>query len=336
MSGKKLYFLAWVIFSINTLVFAQTDPFTKITEGNIVNDADGSYGCIWGDYDNDGDLDLFVVNGTHNAMYFNNGDATFTKITDGIIVNDNGDSRGCSAGDYDNDGDLDLFVANHVGQNNCLYANNGDGSFTKITEGIIVNDRGNSRGCSWGDYDNDGNLDLFVANFQEKNFLYHNNGDGTFTKITTGDVVGDVDCSNGCSWSDYDHDGDLDLFVANWGNNSMYTNNGDGTFTKITEGAIVNDGGDSYSCSWGDYDHDGDLDLFVANLNVSTFQDNNNFLYANNGDGTFTKITEGVMVNDGSISYGSSWGDYDNDGDLDLFVANFHGDNFLYSNNDNG
>ena len=149
-----------------------------------------------------------------------------------------------------------------------------------------------------------------------------------FTAITTGPVVTSGGGSAGSSWGDYDNDGDLDLFVANSGNNFLYTNNGGGSFTAITTGPVVTDGGISFSGSWGDYDNDGDLDLFVANSG-------NNFLYANNGDGSFTAITTGVVVTSGGTSFGSSWGDYDNDGDLDLFVANFNQNNFLYANNGN-
>ncbi|MFB0515579.1 MAG: LamG-like jellyroll fold domain-containing protein, partial [Candidatus Neomarinimicrobiota bacterium] len=108
----------------------------------------------------------------------------------------------------------------------------------------------------------------------------------------------------------------------------LYVNNGDGTFTKVTTGPPVSDGGYSRGASWGDYDNDGDLDLFVTNSGK------NNFLYANNGDGTFAKVTSGPPVSDGGLSYGAAWGDYDNDGDLDLFVANSEGENnFLYANN---
>jgi hypothetical protein len=107
----------------------------------------------------------------------------------------------------------------------------------------------------------------------------------------------------------------------------LYTNNGDGTFTKVTSGAVVTDGGTSRGCAWGDYDNDGDLDLFVAN-GINTPPDENNFLYTNNGDGTFTKVTSGDVVTDGGFSLGCAWGDYDSDGDLDLFVAN-SGNNFL-------
>src|SRR2546427_33422 len=111
--------------------------------------------------------------------------ATFTRITAGIIVSDHGNTYSGSWADYDNDGFLDLVAANGSGQRNFLYYNNGDGTFTKITAGNIVSDIGNSEGCAWGDYDNDGFLDLFVANLGQRNFLYHNNRDGTFTKINT-------------------------------------------------------------------------------------------------------------------------------------------------------
>ncbi|MBN1559814.1 VCBS repeat-containing protein, partial [candidate division KSB1 bacterium] len=119
----------------------------------------------------------------------------------------------------------DLFVAN-LGDKNFLYANNGDGTFTKISDGALVNDESDSPCGSWGDYDNDGDLDLFVVNLGINNFLYANNGDGTFTKITEAIIVYDEECSNGCSWADYDNDGDLDLFVSNSGNNFLYKNNG--------------------------------------------------------------------------------------------------------------
>jgi hypothetical protein len=211
--------------------------FTKITTGNIVTDGQSSFGCVWCDYDNDGDKDLFVANGNFssgqaNFLYNNNGNGTFTKVTTGSIVTDVFNSTGGSWGDYDNDGDFDLFVTNYSGANNNLYQNNGNGTFTKITTGAIVNDGGNSVGSTWGDYDNDGDLDLFVSNDNNENeFLYQNNNDGTFTKITAGDIVNSGGRSNGSVWGDYDNDGDIDLYVTNGDqptaqNNFLFRNDG--------------------------------------------------------------------------------------------------------------
>lgn len=321
--------------------------FTRVTTGVVVNDGGASTNGSWGDFDNDGDLDLFVSdrqNSQKNFLYANNGAGTFTKITEGDVVNDAGSSFSNSWVDFDNDGNLDLFVANGATsfpQRNFLYQSTGAGTFTKITEGDIVNDVANFSTSSWADYDNDGDSDLFVAqDANKKNFLYTNNGDGTFTKITEGDIVNDLRDSRSASWGDYDNDGDLDLFLAeqnfpNSQNNSLYQNDGDGTFTKISEGSIVTDGGASNGSSWGDFDNDGDLDLFVANFGA-------NFLYAGNGDGTFTRIATGEIVSGGlpgsvggGVSVGSSWSDFDNDGDLDLFVGNVGGINFLFSNHGN-
>jgi hypothetical protein len=151
-----------------------------------VNEGGTSAGCAWGDYDNDGFLDLFVANGgtgmpQNNFLYHNNGNGGFAKITSGRIVTDIGNFVGCAWGDYDNDGFLDLYVCCQLGQKNALYHNNGDGTFTRITTGSPVNDVGNSVSCAWGDYDNDGFLDLFVGNgafgnVSQHNFLYRNDG----------------------------------------------------------------------------------------------------------------------------------------------------------------
>jgi len=309
----------------------------------------------WGDYDNDGDLDVFVAIGggnnvdEKNQLYRNDGDPdgtgqfTFTRITSGAIVNDRGDALACSWGDYDNDGDLDLLVANVITaialEDNFLYRNNGDPdgtgqvTFTRITSGAIVND-GGGQFALWSDFDGDRDLDVFVGLFAN-NRWYKNNGSGNFTRIAGGALVDHVWSTIGASSGDYDNDGDLDLFVTS-GNDastsSLYQNNGAGFFTAITTGEIVElVGGSSGASSWGDYDNDGDLDLFVsATINLPA----KNHLYENNGDGSFTAITTGPIVND--RGGGSAiWGDYDNDGDLDLFVAVAQGGNLLYRNDGN-
>ena len=294
-----------------------------------------STSSIWADFDNDKDLDLFITTlSGNNILYENSGDESFNKITNTIIASEGGNSRTSSWCDYDNDGNLDLFVSNRYGYDNFLYCNMGNGTFSKITEGAIVNDGGNSTGCCWGDYDNDGDMDLFVANASfEPNYLYQNRGNGLFDKINIGEIVTDVASSSGGCWGDYDNDGDLDLFVTNSGfqNNFLYVNNGDGTFYRKTDGIIVKDGGDSNGSSWIDFDNDGDLDLFVVNRNGE-----DNFFYSNNGDGTFTKIANSIVACDDGNSNGAAWCDVDNDGDLDLVVANSNQqNNFFYLNKGN-
>jgi hypothetical protein len=209
---------------------AQT--FTKIDTSVITRDGGYTQGSSWGDFDNDGDEDLFISNGSvtsgshQNFLYRNEGGGRFTKITVGDIVNEisaNGGGGACW-GDYDNDGNLDLFFPVFYGINSRLYRNEGNGSLTKITTGIIVNDNsGDSVGSSWVDIDNDGDLDLFVVNDTgHPNFLYRNEGNGNFSKITEGWIVTEGLSSVCGSWADIDNDGDLDLFVANIENDRLY------------------------------------------------------------------------------------------------------------------
>ena len=152
----------------------------------------------------------------------------FTLISTGDIVNDGGWNYGCAWGDYDNDNYYDLFVVNNENgsKNNFLYHNNGDGSFTRILTGDIVNDGGSSYGCAWADYNNDGKLDLFVSNYNENNFLYKGNGDGTFEKISSGAIVTNGGSSSCPAWCDFDNDGYIDLYVSNrTSSNFLYHNN---------------------------------------------------------------------------------------------------------------
>lgn len=191
--------------------------FVRIdTGGTAVNSAPSTSG-VWVDYDNDGDVDLYVTNrgGADNDLFVNYGGGQFIRDTAVIIGKDGKDSNGSSWGDFNNDGNLDVFVTNVSGGKNDLYQNNGNGSFTKITSGSIVNDILNGHSAYWADFDNDGYLDLFTANnsniYPKNNLIYHNNGNGTFTKVTSGPQYTETLETYGASAADLNKDGFLDI-----------------------------------------------------------------------------------------------------------------------------
>jgi hypothetical protein len=264
----------------------------------------------------------------------------FEKVTTGPLVNTPNQSNFAAWGDYNNDDYPDLVVS--AFNDNChscsyplqLYKNNGDGSFARITDNSIAQTSVIGSGLSWADYDNDGKLDLFVCGtISSRNKLFHNEGNGNFTEILTGDIVTEINSSQSCAWADYDNDGYIDLFVTNrYGmSNRLYKNNGDGTFTKILSGSIVTDNAESRCSAWGDYDNDGWQDLFVVN-----YQGYNDFLYRNNQNGTFTRVMNVPMVYDQQWGSACQWSDYDNNGFIDLFVTNTDGSNLLYYNQGEG
>ncbi|MCM2271272.1 MAG: FG-GAP-like repeat-containing protein [candidate division Zixibacteria bacterium] len=271
--------------------------FTQESGSEITSDNDYSEAATWVDYDQDGFLDLQVCNSAgalQNQLYHNDGDGTFTRVLTGLIATDGFKSRVGAWADYDNDGDQDCYVANEGNQNNNLYQNNGDGTFTKVTTGPPVTDGGQSFSASWGDYDNDGDFDLTVANsVSQTNLLYRNDG-GTFTRITGSPVTTLASWSVSTAWGDIDNDGDLDLFITNaFGslddNNLLYTNNGDGTFVREFDDSTATDVGWSYGCAFGDVDKDGDLDLAVARCQNAN---ENNSLYLNNGNSNHWLIVD--------------------------------------------
>ena len=302
----------------------------------------------WVDYDNDGDLDLTVSAAPYIRLYENMGDGSFHLASVPPITTDTADVRGFGWADFDNDGDLDFFRSNTYYQSDFLYRNNGDGSFTRLTDSPVEHDQARAYGCTWVDFDRDGAMDLYTADIGcYGGFLYGNRGDGSFVPVTFTDTgLLNHGLSIHSAWGDYDNDGDLDVLIGNRGYGSNFSrdaffqNDGDGTFTKIIDSALTEHAGESWGAAWADYDNDGLLDIFVPN--TSTWEPTeqwDNFLFHNNGDGTFTRVMDSRLNHDGSESWGASWADYDNDGFLDLFVANDEGQkDFLYHNegNDNG
>ena len=324
-------------------------------------------GGLFFDYNNDGHLDIYLVNSgtlssdaqaTRNMnhsdlLYRNNGDGTFTDATAEAGLQQNyGYGIGCLAADYDNDGDADLYLTN-FGKNQ-LFRNNGDGTFTDITSHAGVGDRSWSVSASFGDFNLDGYLDLYVANYLDyqletahacflegvhiycgpheypgaRDTLYRNNGDGTFTDVTARAKLHNAGKGLGALFTDYNNDSYPDIFVANDAvPDFLYRNNGDGTFTDvaITTGVAYNSEGRataSMGIATGDYDSDGLPDLFVTNFSLEI-----NSLFHNDGDGFYTMTTFETGLADPSFSqlgFGTQFLDADNDGTLELFVANGH------------
>lgn len=302
------------------------------------SDLTNSWTCNTVDIDNDGWEDLFVTdkdNSKPNLYYKNNGNKTFTKTNINRLTTDLAPTVCSSWADFNNDGKRDVFIVNNTQKANALFVNNGNLNFQSVGNTAMTNHVAYFHSGSFVDYDNDGFLDVFVSNFMPTKFneLYHNNGNGTFTQIMNGAIVSENHMSLGATWSDFDNDGDQDLFVPNDNNenNSFFVNDGNGSFTKSTSLSITNDLGNSTGSCWGDVNNDGWLDLFVANAS-----NQNNFLYINNKSGGFTKVTTGNVVNDGGHSHGCSFVDVDNDMDLDLYVTNDIGNKFLYINDGAG
>ena len=344
-------------------------------EKSTILEAPGS-GVALLDYDNDGWLDIYLLNGSTVAavkgaepapramLLHNNHDGTFTDVTDKAGVSNDRWGFGVAVADYDNDGWPDIYISNY-GKNR-LYHNNHDGTFTDVAEkaGVVLG--GWSTGATWGDYDRDGLLDLFVPGYVhydldhpilagkggvpegacqyrgvnvfcgplgllgESDHLFHNNGDGTFTDVSRKAGVADQEGRYGLAsvFADLDEDGWPDLIVANDSTpNYLYRNRHDGTFEDVSymSGFALNEEGRaqaSMGIALGDYNRDGRLDLFIT-----TFSDDYKTLYRNDGDSSFTDVSFKAGLGSATIPFlgwGTGFLDFDNDGLLDLFIANGH------------
>ena len=353
--------------------------FTDVAETAGIADTGYGMGCAVGDYDNDGFPDLYVTNFGANVFFHNNGDGTFTDVTTQTGTGDARWGTSCAFVDYDNDRFLDLYVTNYVkytiesdqvctnkgvrvycdprlyeGELDILYHNNGDGTFTDVTESAGFSEAtGRGLALAWGDYDDDGDMDVYIANDADQNFLYRNNGDGTFTEVSLAAGVGfseDGEAENGmgADFGDYDNDGLLDLGVTNFQGqtNTLYHNEGDGLFSDVSYASKIGTISLPY-LAWGvgfcDYDNDGYQDLFIANghldenvqaFNATGFYEQPNLLFRNNRDGTFDEVglDSGSGMRLEKVSRGFAYADYDNDGDLDLLVTNLKGTPDLLEN----
>jgi hypothetical protein len=299
--------------------------FTEVAQsaGIKTADADGQ-AAAWGDYDGDGDLDLYIVNAGSDVLYCNNGDGTFTDVTAPVGISDQAVGHAVAWADFTGSHRMDVYVANE-GQD-ILYFNNGDGTFTKadpMMAGIAETSAGWS--VAVADYNGDGKPDIFVAN-DGPDFLYKNNGDGTFTNVAATAGIQTANAQGrAAAWGDFDKDGNMDLFIANVGPDLLYKNNGNETFTDVTAAAGLTDTAIGAAAAWADYDNDGDLDLFVAN-------EGQDFLYRNNGNGTFNEVAAVSGMTDMAAGRGAAWVDFNKDGNADLLVSNAAGGNFLYQN----
>jgi hypothetical protein len=329
----------------------------EAADRGVTNAGARGLGAAFADIDNDGDEDLYVVNNGANVLYLNDGTGHFADITTQAGVGDDGVGPGASWGDYDDDGFLDLYVTNHApcgygtqhGADR-LYHNEGNGTFTDQTALLGVDaTRGAGFQATWFDIDQDGDLDLYLANDRygvesDRNHLWRNDGPGeggtwTFTDISMQSGTNYWINSMGVGVSDVDGDLDLDFALSNIGNTILARNHGNGTFTDIGAKAGVarpTQRADDPSVTWGlqfvDLNLDGWEDLVVPAGSLDDVEPQPNEVFANNGSGRFLDLSAPSGANDPGSSRGMAIADYDGDGLPDLFVVDYAGHSHLLRN----
>jgi len=329
--------------------------FEDCSQSSRLNDQLGAFNIVGGDYDNDGDLDIFALRGAwlfddgriRNSLLRHNVDGTFTDVTRRAGLADIlSPTQTAAWGDFDNDGDLDLYVGNESrldrgeaeGDYPCqLYRNNGDGTFSDIAaQAGVTNDRF-CKGVAAGDYDNDGDLDIYVSNILD-NRLYRNNGDGTFTDVAKDlGVTAPSGRSFACWFFDYDNDGWLDIFVAAFdalvedvaadylglpfraSPPCLYRNNGDGTFQDVSRASGLYHAWLPMGANFGDLDHDGWLDIYLATGDPDYHTLMPNIMLRNDGGKRFQDVTTSGGFGHLQKGHGVAFADIDNDGDQDVF-----------------
>ena len=353
--------------------------FTDVTVSTGTGHAGYGMGSCVGDIDNDGFADLYVTNFGPNVLYRNRGDGTFADVTAAVGVGDARLSTSAAFADIDNDGDLDLYVANNAridlesdegcrrgeipvycapteypGESGVLYRNDSSGKFADITRAAgLYNDAGRQLGVVFGDYDTDGDTDLYVANDMTANFLYRNDGQARFAEVGLSAGVAlsgsaRPEAGMGTDFGDFDRDGDLDIAVCNfqWEACRLYRNDGDDAFADMSFASGLGEptlATLTFGTDFLDYDNDGDLDLYLANGHVhpeveafdkATSYPQLDQLFVNDGSGKFALAIEdmGPGMALAGVSRGAAFADIDNDGDMDAFVSNNNQRPFLLRN----
>jgi hypothetical protein len=311
-----------LLVSTNSSVYLYRNDgssFTNVTAASGLSDEARNFAV--GDYDRDGLDDVVLISFGYidTKLYRNLGGLQFDDVSDTAGIYGTYWSR-CAWTDYDDDGDLDLFGCGM--STSCLFQNQGDGTFLEVAAAAGIS--ASAESCAWLDYDNDGREDCYTGR-SSANHLYHNEGDGTFTEVGAAAGVNDPYDTSGVCAGDYDGDGFFDLYsvnIASPGNN-LYHNMGDGTFENATVYAGVSDVGDGRTATFLDIDSDGLVDLFSSN------HVNPNRLYRNNGNGTFTDIAQAIGIQSPPDPFGTGFADFDDDGDVDVFLATHFGNELL-------
>ncbi|MBI1225566.1 MAG: T9SS type A sorting domain-containing protein [Bacteroidetes bacterium] len=309
--------------------------FANATEMAGITTSNSAQFAVWGDLNNDGWLDLFIAaRDEGNSLFFNNQDGTFTDMALSAGVGTGTKVKAALLADVDMDGWLDIYLA-RLGMENILYHNNGNGTFSNITIISGASDPSISMGAVFVDYDNDGDPDLYLTHDANiPNILYRNNGNGTFSNVSVISGANIAAMGMGVDVGDVNNDGWLDIYITNLGANTLLLNNGNGSFTDISQTAGVGDTGMGWGCSFFDFDNDGWQDIYVANDGY--FSPKPNLLYRNNGNNTFSVVSADSPLQSMEAGYGFGCFDFDNDGRIDILLANNSGvlGNQLFRNND--